>query len=99
MAPGKKLLRRVNSGAYTFFVAETTVTGFGDSINTGGQPPLGGIFSSVTPLRAYFHGGPGGETFGSAGSCVPVRQPRRLARHPSFGDERRASTNTGGHHA
>ncbi|MGN6259615.1 MAG: hypothetical protein ACTHNO_02685 [Ralstonia sp.] len=82
MTSSKKPLRLVNSGAYTFSVAETTVTGFGDSMNTGGRPPFGGIFSSVTPLRACFHGGPGGETFGSAGACVPVRQPRRLARLP-----------------
>ncbi len=84
---------------YTGHVPETAGTEFGDSINNGGQPPHAAFFSSVTPSRAYFFGGPGGETFGSAGSVVPVRQPRRLARHPSFGDERRASINNGGHHA
>ncbi|MGM3273721.1 hypothetical protein [Ralstonia sp. 24A2] len=67
---------------YTGRVPETAGAGFGDPAHDGGQPPLGGIFSSVTPSRAFNHGGPGGETFGSAGSIVPVRQPRCLARHP-----------------
>jgi len=40
--------------------------------------------------------GLGGETFGSAGANVPVRQPRSVPAHP-FGDGKRAfNTNVGG---
>lgn len=46
-APCKPLAFR-----YTGRVPETAGTEIGVSINVGGQPPLGGIFSSVTPLHA-----------------------------------------------
>lgn len=82
---------------YTDCSAETTVDGFGDPNNVGGLPPIAAFFMSVMPSRASFYGGPGGAAFGLAGANVPVRQPRCQARHPSFGDERRASTiNVGG---
>ncbi|MBY4734017.1 hypothetical protein K6V90_26100 [Cupriavidus pauculus] len=75
----------------------TTVAGFGDPNNVGGQPPIAAFFMSVMPSHASFHGGPGGAALGLAGANVPVRQPHCLARHPSFGDERRVSTtNVGG---
>lgn len=37
---------------YTGGASETAEAEIGVSINVGGQPPLGGIFSSVMPLHA-----------------------------------------------
>ena len=49
---------------------------FGDW-NTKADMPLNcGFFMSVITLGASFMAGLGGDTFGYAGSFVPVRQPR-----------------------
>lgn len=83
--------------AYTLLVVYTEATGRENPSNVGGQPPRAAFFVSVTPLRAFNHGGPGGAAFGLAGANVPVSHPRCRARHPSRENERRASeTNVGG---
>lgn len=83
--------------AYTLPVVYTEATGRENPSNVGGQPPRAAFFVSVTPLRAFNHGGPGGAAFGLAGANVPVSHPRCRARHPSRENERRASeTNVGG---
>lgn len=89
MSFSKNTLRPVNSGAYTFSVAETTVTGFGDLIMLADEPPILAVFFRPLRLRTSIHGGPCGAAFGLAGANVPVRQPC-MCPPPSFGDERRA---------
>ncbi|VVD29965.1 conserved protein of unknown function [Paraburkholderia dioscoreae] len=49
----------------------------------GGQPPQCGFFTSVVSSRVpILWVGHDGETFGSAGSYFPVRQPRHVPAHP-----------------
>lgn len=67
---------------YTATVLETTGTGFGDPIMMADDRRSAVFFTSVR-LRAPFQWvGLGGETFGSAGAIVPVRQPRSAPAHP-----------------
>ncbi|EAP74585.1 hypothetical protein RRSL_04437 [Ralstonia solanacearum UW551] len=48
------------------------------------------FFSSVSPLRVLFMAGRAGPASAGPVACRPVFHPRRLARHPSCGNERRA---------
>ncbi|WP_230417491.1 hypothetical protein [Paraburkholderia polaris] len=93
----KNLLTPVNRQRYSVLVAETTATRFGD-LRMLADNRLSAVF-----LRPYAFARPydqraglGGETFGSAGANVPVRQPRPVPAHP-FGDGKRAfNPNVGG---
>lgn len=69
--------------AYTSSVAETTVTGFGDLTILADNRRSAVFLRPHAFARPYDQwAGLGGETFGSAGSSIPVRQPRSVPAHP-----------------
>ncbi|WP_404841966.1 hypothetical protein [Burkholderia vietnamiensis] len=83
MQPRKKSLQPVNRGAYTFPVAETTAAGFGDLTILADNRRSAVFLRPHAFARPYDQWvGLGGETFGSAGSSIPVRQPRSVPAHP-----------------
>ncbi len=96
----KNPLRLVYGRAYTFPVRETTRTGFGD-LRMLADNRLCAVFLRPCAYARLFDQwvGLGGETLGSAGANVPVRQPRSVPAHP-FGDGKRAlNSNVGGRNA
>jgi hypothetical protein len=73
---------------------------FGDR-NKKADSRIAAFFMSVsTSMHAFFVVGLGGDTFGYAGSFLPVRQPRLVPASP-FGDGERVITAQEGvhHHA
>ena len=85
-------------------VTAPTVTGFRSpsTLTTDGQPPFRAAFLCPVLVHAYvFCGGPGRETFGSAGFLWwPVCEPCRQARHPRFAANGGSpAITTGGHMA
>ncbi|MDN7602231.1 hypothetical protein [Burkholderia gladioli] len=82
---------------YTELVLETASAGFGDLEMLADNRRSAVFLRPCACARLYDQRvGLGGETFGSAGANVPVRQPRSVPAHP-FGDGRRAfNRNVGG---
>lgn len=81
-------------------VAFNSAARFGDR-NKKADSRIAAFFMSVsTPLHAFSVAGLGGDTFGYAGSFLPVRQPRLVPASP-FGDGERVITAQEGvhHHA
>lgn len=93
----KRRLHDVNPCTYTSHVAETAASGFGDLEMLADDRPSAVFLRPCASARLYDQRvGLGGETFGSAGANVPVRQPCLVPAHP-FGDGKRAfDTNVGG---
>jgi hypothetical protein len=95
--PSKNLLTTVNRWRYSGAVVETAATGFGDLRMLADSRRRAVFLRPYAFARLYDQWvGLGGETFGSAGANVPVRQPCSVPAHP-FGDGKRAfNTNVGG---
>jgi len=66
--------------AYNSAVPETAGREFGDS-NTMADDRRSAVFLRPHAFARLLWAGLGGETFGSAGSIVPVRQPRSVPAH------------------
>ncbi|WP_143293601.1 hypothetical protein [Burkholderia pseudomallei] len=92
----KMRLHGVNGGAYTFAVAETTVTGRENPWTIGGRAAAhAAIFSSARFCTPVFYGGPGkGQLRLGRFPMGRFLTPCRQARHPSCENERRASNST-----
>lgn len=81
---------------YTNCAPETAGAEIGVSINVGGQPPLGGIFSSVMPLHASNGWALAGERLRSPVPTFRYANPVKCPPTPIGVGERASKSNVGG---